>query len=187
MTAMLASRLSRAQSGYGRMPPQMTDMVRASGQSQGDIVDQIMLNRPVTSLLDDTVATLDGVNDEGLVQVTFVHNEVGPDGISRRVAFFDEDNVLRKAVVTVSSMGQSMDMEVAFKWRPVSDTDARLLQAGATVPAMQQETTYEYTTVGGLHILTAQKNQIFGQSINLKFADVTVNGEPLAAAKTSDG
>jgi hypothetical protein len=123
-----------------------------------------MLNKPITPMLENSVAYMDGV-EEGLVKVRLHTTGMSEQGVEEQAMYFDDDGVLQRLNVKAkvdSPMGGKMDVSQSqtFTWRPASE-GAELLLADAQASIVDMgfmkstgSTSFRYTDVGGILLLT---------------------------------
>ncbi|MBM3984287.1 MAG: hypothetical protein FJ296_01130 [Planctomycetes bacterium] len=124
-----------------------------------------MLNKPITPMLENSVAYMDGVED-GLVKVRLHTIGMSEQGIEEQAIYFNDDGVLQRLSVKArvdSPMGGKMDVSQSqtFTWRPASE-GAVLLVADAQASVVDMgfmkstgSTSFRYTDVGGILLLTS--------------------------------
>lgn len=148
------------------------------------------LNRQYTMLLDDWDATLAGLED-GMMRVAWTADPASDSAGGAQSYYFDGDQVLRRAHVDQVN-GQPIGADIDFEWRPAAEGRDELVLAGQKTrikvpgPAGEMElvvtTTYTYTTVDDIVILSGKKDSQLGQQIETRFEDLLVNGEPVGDA-----
>jgi hypothetical protein len=173
-----------------RLPAQLVELV---GQQIGTQLLGAMLNKPITPLLKDSVASMGGV-DAGLVKVSF-HNEAAmAQGLKEQSLFFDDEGMLQRMHVVQDMQGTKVSTDQSFQWRPVaegkelyvaasqhSETTAETPMGPMKIPG---DTSFTYVTVGEIvlptSIATSQEVPVQGKvTQTLAATNLKVNGQPV--------
>lgn len=187
--------VSVARNEAATLPPGFSpEMAEMTGRQMATQLLGAMLNKPITPMLDDAIAVMDGVED-GQVKVRFHIAAATEQGVQEQAMFFDEDGVLQRMRVVAevdSPMGKmKVTQTQAFSWRPASEGSDRLLPAGQQSVAdmgmfkVTGSTSFTHTTVNGILLATAMTTT---QSVpmspepvvqTLAATNVLVNGQAL--------
>jgi len=148
------------------LPPNVPgELVSMSGEQFGrDFLDQ-MLNRPITPMLRDGTAAMCSPQD-GMVRISIASATEQQQRIKEHSLFFNEDGLLQKSKMVVDTAGSGMPFETlpiteVYTWKATGSSGDALV---ADVRSGEQDygmfgkekttTTFSYTTVGDLVVLT---------------------------------
>jgi hypothetical protein len=174
------------------LPPGLpVEMIENYGKQIGMQMLGTMLNKLITPMLEDSVATMDGVED-GLVKVSFHNAQATAAGLQEQSLFFDDSGVLQR-MRTVrdqeSGMGKVTIKQVQnFTWKPVKDGSTLLIcpsQKGKAEMGMMGidiDMQISFETVGEIVLATqisTTQNVPMRGPINqvLKATNLKVNGQ----------
>jgi hypothetical protein len=184
------------------MPPQMIDQ---QGQSVAEQLLQTMLNRPISPMLEQFVATMEGA-EEGLVKVKMHSDEAAAQGLKEQALYFDDDNRLQKISLVAEQMGMTIKQTMSFNWKPAADGERLILESQDSladmgmIGKMTSHVAYTYRTIENLTIPTRMQMDNEGAMVGGKSSQVVaatnlvVNGKaapdeaaPAAPAPPSGG
>lgn len=147
------------------LPPGFSpEMAEMTGRQMATQLLGAMLNKPITPMLDDAVAVMDGVED-GQVKVRFHIPAATEQGVQEQAMFFDDDGVLQRMRVVAevdSPMGKMKVVQTqSFSWKPSAEGSDRLLPAGQQSVAdmgvfkVTGSTSFTHATVEGILLVTS--------------------------------
>jgi hypothetical protein len=198
-TAGGAQTLTLDRTGGKELPQGVpVDVIENYGQQMGMQMLGTMLNKLITPMLEDSVATMDGVED-GLVKVSFHNPKAEAAGVQEQSLFFDDSGVLQR-LRTVRETDNGMGGKVLIKqvenftWRPVKDGSTLLIcpsqkgKAEMGVMPIDFDTQISFETIGEIvlatQISTTQNVPMRGPIKQaLKATNLKVNGQAPAAPK----
>jgi hypothetical protein len=133
------------------MPP---GAVEQMAQATGAEYLNAMLNRPISMLLDNGVATLVGAED-GLVRVDFDAPEARDAGIAGQSYLFDEDGVLRRSVTKMTMMGAKITAKQDYRWKPAGEStlllpDSQSIAADMGFIVQKVDVSFTYQMIDGI-------------------------------------
>jgi len=184
--------------GGKELPPGVpVDVVENYGKQMGVQMLGTMLNKLISPLLEDSVATMDGVED-GLVKVSIHNPKALEAGVQEQSLFFDDGGVLQRMRTVQdqeSGMGKVTIKQVEnFTWKPVKDGSTLLIcpnqkgKAEMGMMAIDVDTQVSFETIGEIVLATqisTTQNVPMRGPINqvLKATNLKVNGQAAAAPK----
>jgi hypothetical protein len=166
-------------------------MVQGIGQQFGVQLLGAMLNKPITPMLEGSVASMGGVED-GLVKVAFHNAAAMAQGLKEQSLFFDDAGLLQRMKVVQEVQGTKLSINQSFQWRPVaegkdvyvassqhSETTAETPMGPMKIPG---DTSFTYVTVGEIvlptSIATSQEVPVQGKvTQTLAATHLKVNGQ----------
>jgi hypothetical protein len=182
-------------SGGKELPPGMPPgMAEGFGRQMALQVLSAMLNKPITPMLEGSVATMDGVED-GMVKVRIHNAEAEKSGLLEQSLFFDDAGLLQRMRTVGEQQGPMGKVSIKqvenFNWRPVKEGSELVIAASQKSHAemgsmpIDGTTTISYATVGEIVLATqlaiTQSSPMGPSSQTIKTQNLKVNGEAVDA------
>jgi hypothetical protein len=171
------------------------EYVEPMAQQAGTEVINTMLNRPISMLLQNGVATAAGVED-GLVKFDFDAPDARAAGVEKQSYLFDDDGILRRSVTLAKMSGMSVTATQHYNWKPVSADSPLLLAESQSVEAdmgimvQKIKIDFAYTTIDGV-IVASQIQQTSEMPMGgtqrqvLAVTNLVVNGKTAELPETA--
>jgi hypothetical protein len=176
------------------LPPNLpVEQLDFYGQQMGMQLLGAMLNKPITPMLESSVAHMDGVED-GLVKVRFRNAAAEEQGLKEQALFFDEDGLLQRMRTVAEVEGPFGAMTVtqnqSFGWKPAVEgsdlvvASTQSSNADFGMGSTSSETTFTYSTVETIVLATSLSvtQTVPAGSMTLSATNLVVNGKAAAPA-----
>jgi len=169
------------------------ETIQGVGQQMGSQFLGYMLNKPISPMLEGSVASMAGV-EGGLVKVKFTNPEAMAQGLKEQALFFDDEGMLKRMAMATEMQGQSITMVQFFEWKPVAEgRDVYIADSQRTETTMDTpmgpmkvpgSVAFTYVTVGDLVVATSvsttQDVPMQGKMTQtLAATNLKVNGQPV--------
>ena len=176
------------------------EMLEGASSQMGAQMLGAMLNRPITSMMEDTVAKLEGAED-GLVKVSFANEQATAQGVKEMALLFDEDSLPRRRLMVIETEGPFGSMTIKqtedMEWKPVREGSELMIPAAqkSTADSMgmkfTSETSFTYMNVGAIVLpvtmATKSSTPMGPQDQTLEVRNLMVNGAAAATPPAAPG
>jgi len=180
-----------------QLPPGVPpELLTLSGEQFGrDFLDQL-LNRPISPLLQDSLAKMEPPQD-GLVCISIAREAERQQRIKEHNLLFDEDGLLQKSKLVVDTEGSGMPFSTlpiteTYSWKPSAPGSELLVldirsgeQDYGMIGKEKTTTNFSYTVVDSLVLLTgmsvdSERPAMLGGRDQRQFTlrNLVVNGKP---------
>jgi hypothetical protein len=178
------------------LPPNLPpEMAEGYGKQMGVELLGAMLNRPITPMLDGSVAVMEGVED-GLVKVRFHNSGAEAQGVQEQSLYFDDGGLLQRVLTVAEVEGPMGKVKInqtqSYAWRPAragTELVIAVSQKNKADMGMMQitaDTTFNYATIADIvlptELATTQSSPMGSTSQSLKAVNLKVNGQATPAA-----